>query len=84
MIAHCLILSGSTLSIYLISCCFGLKIFLKFDTMICHSLCGFDFYRCDGRGLKQLRDINCEVDLYEPLHGSALFQRGQTQVKTNM
>lgn len=35
--------------------------------------------RCDGRGLKDLRDINCEVDLFEPLHGSSLFQRGQTQ-----
>lgn len=36
--------------------------------------------RCDGRNLNMLRNINCEVDLYEPLHGSALFQRGQTQV----
>ncbi|CAL1541634.1 unnamed protein product [Lymnaea stagnalis] len=36
--------------------------------------------RCDGRALNQLRDISCAVDLYKPLHGSALFQRGQTQV----
>ncbi|CAK1547457.1 unnamed protein product [Leptosia nina] len=36
--------------------------------------------RCDGRGLNDLRNISCEVSLYEPLHGSALFQRGQTQV----
>ncbi|XP_038206983.1 polyribonucleotide nucleotidyltransferase 1, mitochondrial isoform X2 [Zerene cesonia] len=36
--------------------------------------------RCDGRGLDDLRKISCEVSLYEPLHGSALFQRGQTQV----
>ncbi|XP_041353446.1 polyribonucleotide nucleotidyltransferase 1, mitochondrial-like [Gigantopelta aegis] len=36
--------------------------------------------RCDGRGLYQLRDISCSVDLFKPLHGSALFQRGQTQV----
>ncbi|VVC88566.1 unnamed protein product [Leptidea sinapis] len=36
--------------------------------------------RCDGRHLDELRKINCEVSLYEPLHGSALFQRGQTQV----
>ena len=27
-----------------------------------------------------MRDISCSVDLYKPLHGSALFQRGQTQV----
>ncbi|BFZ12033.1 hypothetical protein BsWGS_15072 [Bradybaena similaris] len=36
--------------------------------------------RCDGRGLSDLRDISCAVDLFKPLHGSALFQRGQTQV----
>ncbi|KAH8331233.1 hypothetical protein KR067_013081 [Drosophila pandora] len=36
--------------------------------------------RCDGRGYDQLRNISCQVDLYKPLHGSALFQRGQTQV----
>ena len=36
--------------------------------------------RVDGRKLNQLRNISCEVDLHEPLHGSALFQRGQTQV----
>ena len=36
--------------------------------------------RCDGRYAPELRPISCEVDLYKPLHGSALFQRGQTQV----
>lgn len=36
--------------------------------------------RCDGRKLDEVRPINCQVDLYKPLHGSALFQRGQTQV----
>ncbi|XP_075983169.1 polyribonucleotide nucleotidyltransferase 1 [Anticarsia gemmatalis] len=36
--------------------------------------------RCDGRHLDQLRNISCQVSLYEPLHGSAVFQRGQTQV----
>jgi polyribonucleotide nucleotidyltransferase len=37
-------------------------------------------HRCDGRLFNQLRPINCQINLYEPLHGSALFQRGQTQV----
>ncbi|CAF0983900.1 unnamed protein product [Adineta steineri] len=37
-------------------------------------------HRCDGRLYDQLRPINCKINLYEPLHGSALFQRGQTQV----
>lgn len=36
--------------------------------------------RCDGRALTDLRPISCSVDLFGPLHGSALFQRGQTQV----
>ncbi|XP_037711759.1 polyribonucleotide nucleotidyltransferase 1, mitochondrial [Drosophila subpulchrella] len=36
--------------------------------------------RCDGREYDQLRNISCQVDMYKPLHGSALFQRGQTQV----
>ncbi|XP_025601917.2 polyribonucleotide nucleotidyltransferase 1, mitochondrial [Athalia rosae] len=39
-----------------------------------------DNKRCDGRTMEQLRDISCKVDLYKPLHGSAIFQRGQTQV----
>lgn len=36
--------------------------------------------RCDGRDLESLRRIECEVNLHRPLHGSAFFQRGQTQV----
>ncbi|KAM8704684.1 hypothetical protein ACLKA7_009186 [Drosophila subpalustris] len=36
--------------------------------------------RCDGRDYDSLRNISCQVDMYKPLHGSALFQRGQTQV----
>ncbi|KAL1512657.1 hypothetical protein ABEB36_002215 [Hypothenemus hampei] len=36
--------------------------------------------RCDGRHLEELRNISCQVDLYKPLHGSAVFTRGQTQV----
>lgn len=36
--------------------------------------------RCDGRSLDELRKISCQVDMHRPLHGSALFQRGQTQV----
>nr|XP_031531446.1 polyribonucleotide nucleotidyltransferase 1, mitochondrial [Vicugna pacos] len=39
-----------------------------------------EYKRCDGRDLTSLRKINCEVDMFKILHGSALFQRGQTQV----
>ena len=41
-------------------------------------------FRCDGRSLTDLRDINCKINILKPLHGSSLFQRGQTQVQTTV
>jgi polyribonucleotide nucleotidyltransferase len=38
-----------------------------------------DGTRADGRDYKTLRPIVCEVDLLPRVHGSALFQRGETQ-----
>lgn len=38
-----------------------------------------DHFRVDGRGLDDLRDITCEVDVLPRVHGSALFTRGETQ-----
>jgi polyribonucleotide nucleotidyltransferase len=35
--------------------------------------------RIDGRGLKQLRTISCEVGVLPRTHGSAIFARGETQ-----
>ncbi len=35
--------------------------------------------RIDGRGTKDIRKIVCELDLLPRTHGSALFQRGETQ-----
>lgn len=35
--------------------------------------------RPDGRDGKTLRPLHCEVDLLPRVHGSALFQRGETQ-----
>ncbi len=35
--------------------------------------------RIDGRGVKNIRPIVCEVGLLPRTHGSALFQRGETQ-----
>jgi polyribonucleotide nucleotidyltransferase len=35
--------------------------------------------RPDGRGLRDLRQITCEVGVLPRTHGSALFTRGQTQ-----
>jgi polyribonucleotide nucleotidyltransferase len=38
--------------------------------------------RPDGRGLKEIRPITCEVGVLPRTHGSALFTRGQTQALT--
>ncbi|MFA4989608.1 MAG: polyribonucleotide nucleotidyltransferase [Candidatus Omnitrophota bacterium] len=35
--------------------------------------------RVDGRALKEIRQITCEVSMLPRTHGSALFTRGQTQ-----
>jgi polyribonucleotide nucleotidyltransferase len=35
--------------------------------------------RIDGRGTKDLRAIHCEVGVLPRTHGSAIFQRGETQ-----
>ena len=35
--------------------------------------------RCDGRGLKELRVLSSETSVLPRTHGSALFQRGETQ-----
>ena len=35
--------------------------------------------RADGRGLKDVRQLDCEVSVLPRTHGSALFTRGQTQ-----
>lgn len=36
-------------------------------------------FRVDGRGLDDIRDITCEIDILPRVHGSALFTRGETQ-----
>ncbi|MEM1304333.1 MAG: polyribonucleotide nucleotidyltransferase, partial [Planctomycetota bacterium] len=40
--------------------------------------------RPDGRAPGELRDLYCEVDLLPRVHGSALFQRGETQALVTM
>ena len=37
-------------------------------------------YRIDGRGLRDIRTLSAEVDIVPRVHGSALFQRGETQI----
>ena len=38
--------------------------------------------RVDGRRLDEIRPLSCDVGLLPRVHGSGLFQRGQTQVLT--
>jgi len=38
-------------------------------------------YRLDGRQLDEVRPLYCEAGYVSMLHGSALFSRGETQVK---
>ncbi len=40
--------------------------------------------RLDGRGLSDIRTINCEIGLLPRTHGSALFTRGETQSLTSV
>jgi polyribonucleotide nucleotidyltransferase len=40
--------------------------------------------RVDGRGLNDIRPLHSEVGLLPRVHGSGLFQRGQTQVLTTV
>ncbi|GHT12063.1 polyribonucleotide nucleotidyltransferase [Planctomycetales bacterium] len=39
----------------------------------------FSGTRPDGRGTKDVRDIECRINVLPRVHGSALFQRGETQ-----
>lgn len=35
--------------------------------------------RSDGRGMKDVREIECRINVLPRVHGSAVFQRGETQ-----
>jgi polyribonucleotide nucleotidyltransferase len=39
-----------------------------------------DKVRIDGRGLTDIRQLRAEVDVIPRVHGSALFERGETQI----
>jgi polyribonucleotide nucleotidyltransferase len=39
-----------------------------------------DKVRIDGRGLADIRQLGAEVDVVPRVHGSALFERGETQI----
>jgi len=39
-----------------------------------------DGFRIDGRGLRDIRTLGAEVEVLPRVHGSALFERGETQI----
>ena len=39
-----------------------------------------DGFRIDGRGLREIRALAAEVEVLPRVHGSALFERGETQI----
>ena len=39
-----------------------------------------DGFRIDGRGLRDIRTLSAEVEVLPRVHGSAIFERGETQI----
>lgn len=56
------------------------ELFYKFVRKVVRDLVINESKRVDGRKVYELRPIDCKSNLYPSLHGSSLFQRGQTQV----
>ena len=56
----------------------------KLQKKIVRSMILEEHKRVDGRSLMDIRPLSAEVSLLPRTHGSALFQRGQTQVLTNV
>ena len=54
-------------------------IFEELKRDYCRQLVIQERRRIDGRGLKDVRPITCEVEILPRTHGSALFTRGETQ-----
>ena len=53
--------------------------FRKLEKKITHMLVAEEGIRADGRGLKEIRAIEMEPSIFPRTHGSAFFQRGETQ-----
>ena len=53
--------------------------FRTLEKKITHMLVSEHGIRADGRGLDEIRSIEMEASIFERTHGSAFFQRGETQ-----
>ena len=60
------------------------EIVSKLEKKLMREMILTDKVRLDGRGLDQIRPIECEVGLLPRNHGSALFTRGETQSLTSL
>ncbi len=58
--------------------------FYKLQKKIVREKILYEGKRVDGRGLMDIRPLSAEVGILPRTHGSGLFQRGQTQVLTNV
>ncbi|OOP58037.1 MAG: polyribonucleotide nucleotidyltransferase [Candidatus Brocadia carolinensis] len=54
-------------------------VFERLETIVVRDQIVQEKKRPDGRGLKDIRPITCEVGILPRTHGSALFTRGETQ-----
>ena len=57
----------------------AVECFRKLEKKITHMLIAEHGIRAEGRGLDVIRDIEMEASIFERTHGSAFFQRGETQ-----
>jgi polyribonucleotide nucleotidyltransferase len=53
--------------------------FRRLEKKLAHKLVTEKGIRADGRGLTEVRPLNIEVGIFPRAHGSAMFQRGETQ-----
>jgi polyribonucleotide nucleotidyltransferase len=58
--------------------------FYKLQKKIVREKILYEGKRVDGRGLMDIRPLSADVGILPRTHGSGLFQRGQTQVLTNV
>ncbi|MCW5765497.1 MAG: polyribonucleotide nucleotidyltransferase [Phycisphaeraceae bacterium] len=53
--------------------------FKRLEEKVTRRLIAESAVRADGRGPTEIRPITCEVGVFQRTHGSAFFQRGETQ-----
>ena len=53
--------------------------FRRLEKKVCHKLIAEKGIRADGRERTEIRPLEMEVGIFARTHGSALFQRGETQ-----